>query len=102
MTQGSDDGGNEPDRKSGPWKRVDTEVSAAPPVVEEKPVEPQPAPARPAASGYVAPHLRNQTVQQQQPSRLKSKAAPDIHNEEYFPTLSGGRTAEPGGVWGRR
>lgn len=100
--EGADSSGNENDKKSGPWKRMDKDAPAPPPEVEKPVVEVQP-PSRPSTGGYVPPHLRNPQQQQpQQPSRLKSKAAPDIHNEEYFPTLSGGKPNEPGGAWGRR
>lgn len=97
---GSDESGNEPDRKTGPWKRVNTEQAAQP--EPEKPVEQAPQRSM-SSAGYVPPHLRNQSSQQQ-PSRLKSKTAPDIHNEEYFPTLSGGNKNEGGaqGAWGKR
>lgn len=94
---GTDESGNEPDKKQGPWKRLDQE-----PVVQiepEKPIE-QPPPQR-NTGGYVPPHIRNQSSQIQ-PSRLKSKAAPDIHNEEFFPTLSSGKSNEPQGAWGKR
>lgn len=94
---GTDESGNEPDKKSGPWKRVNTEQAPAP-VEPEKPAEP---PQRQPTGGYVPPHLRNQSSQQQ-PARLKSKTAPDIHNEEFFPTLSGSKSSEPQGAWGKR
>lgn len=100
--QGLDESGNEQDRKTGPWKRMGNESAAPAPEVEKPVVEPSP-PARSATGGYVAPHLRNQNLRENmQPSKLKSKTAPDIHNEDSFPTLSGGRTAEPAGAWGRR
>lgn len=99
---GTDESGNEPDKKQGPWKRLDQESAPQQeekpvPVVVSAPVEPSPQ----RAGGYVPPHLRNQTSQLQ-PSRLKSKAAPDINNEEYFPTLSGNKPAETQGAWGKR
>lgn len=101
---GQDESGNEPDKKQGPWRRMEQQqqqqqVAPPPPEPVEKPVEP---PQK--SGGYVAPHLRNQQATQQvQPSRLKSKTAPDIHNEEFFPTLAGGaKPAENQGAWGRR
>lgn len=95
---GTDESGNEPDRKSGPWKRVNIEQPPPPPE-PEKPVE-TPPPVK--SGGYVPPHLRNQPSSQIQPSRLKTKTAPDIHNEEFFPTLSGSKSNENQGAWGRR
>ncbi|XP_046403193.1 protein CDV3 homolog isoform X2 [Ischnura elegans] len=56
-------------------------------------------------SSYIPPHIR---FAQQQPlapmkmGRGKPKTAPDINNEEYFPTLSASKTAEPAGAWGKR
>lgn len=102
---GTDEAGNEPDRKTGPWKRLDE--PAVPQPEPEKPVEQQqqqqqPPPPRSTSGGYVPPHLRNQSSQSVQPSRLKSKTAPDIHNEEFFPTLSGNKTTELQGAWGKR
>lgn len=35
-------------------------------------------------------------------SRFRSKAAPDITNEAFFPTLSAANNAEPTNAWGRR
>lgn len=84
---GSEETGFDVDRKVGPWKRVDVEVmqQEEPAKVEKKAVE---VPAK-QGGAYVPPSLRNQSQQPQvQPSRLRTKAAPDIHNEEYFPTLS--------------
>lgn len=95
---GQDESGNEPDKKQGPWKRMASEQQPPPPE-PEKPVEPPPP--RATTGGYVPPHLRNQPSQIQ-PSRLKSKAAPDIHNEEFFPTLSGSKPPETQGAWGKR
>ncbi|XP_026278444.1 protein CDV3 homolog isoform X2 [Frankliniella occidentalis] len=78
------------------------------------------------AGGYVPPHMRggNQSSNSYSPSssysssgysssgysssmplsnsRLRSRAAPDITNEAYFPTLSAANSAEPNNVWGRR
>lgn len=33
---------------------------------------------------------------------LKNKAAPDVHSEAMFPTLSAASSAEPIGAWGRK
>lgn len=84
---GNEETGFDVDRKVGPWKRIDVEVmqQEEPVKVEKKVVE---APTR-QGGAYVPPSMRNQSQQPQvQTSRLRTKAAPDIHNEEYFPTLS--------------
>ncbi|KAJ8968198.1 hypothetical protein NQ317_006800, partial [Molorchus minor] len=75
--------GQEIEKKVGPWKRIDAtvEIQEEQPKVEKK-VEPQPNVVKGA---YVPPSMRNIGQTPIQPSRLKSKAAPDIHNEEYFP-----------------
>lgn len=97
---GHDDAGNEPDKKQGPWKRIAQEQQVQPPPEPEKPVEPPPRSG--AAGGYVPPHLRNKSSQIQPSRNQKTKVAPDIHNEEYFPTLSGSKPTETQGAWGKR
>lgn len=77
--------GQDSDKKVGPWKRI--EVSEVIPQEEPK-VEKKVAAPSNAKGTYVPPCLRNTGQPQVQPSRLKSKVAPDIHNEEFFPTLS--------------
>lgn len=78
--------GQENEKKVGPWKRIDAsnEVPEEPKVVVEEKVQPQPQ----TRHSYVPPSLRNAGQAPVQSNRLKSKAAPDIHNEEFFPTLS--------------
>ncbi|KAJ8934610.1 hypothetical protein NQ318_002954 [Aromia moschata] len=83
--QQEDDSGQEMEKKVGPWKKIDpNEVQEE--VRVEKKVEPPPPNVTRGA--YVPPSLRNAGQPPVQATRLKSKAAPDIHNEEYFPTLS--------------
>uniref|UniRef100_A0A6M2DLG1 Protein cdv3 log isoform x1 n=1 Tax=Xenopsylla cheopis TaxID=163159 RepID=A0A6M2DLG1_XENCH len=79
----------------GPWKKIGETV---PPVVEEK-VE-KPAAPKPTG-GYVPPALRNQATTNRIVSRNKSRAAPDIHNEEFFPTLSSSKN-EVSNAWVRK
>lgn len=77
--------GQDMERKVGPWKRIDptAEVPEEPPkIVEEKVQHPQ------QNKSYVPPSLRNAGQPPVQQNRHKSKVAPDIHNEEFFPTLS--------------
>lgn len=59
-------------------------------------------PEPPQKSSYVPPHLRNQY----QPSRDRNvktskPGAPDITNQDFFPTL-GAATNETSGSWNRR
>ncbi|XP_060526937.1 protein CDV3 homolog [Cylas formicarius] len=81
----------EPDRKAGPWKRIEPQEEVPRPVpLPEKKIEGPPQ----KSGAYVAPSLRNAGSQQASsqlvPIRLRGikGAAPDIHNEEFFPTLS--------------
>lgn len=81
--QQNDEIGQDSDKKSGPWKRVEVAAAAAAPEEPKKEVAP------PAKVGtYVPPNMRFQQNRHLQPSRLKTKAAPDVHNEELFPTLA--------------
>ncbi|XP_071452255.1 protein CDV3 homolog isoform X2 [Hetaerina americana] len=96
---------------AGPWKMPQPEKEEEP-VEEEKEddksnedkKDEKPAgPGETGGSTYRAPHLRHA----QQPlaplrMRAKTKTAPDINSEEYFPTLSASKTAEPAGAWGKR
>ncbi|XP_069692461.1 protein CDV3 homolog [Periplaneta americana] len=88
--------------QAGPWKMV----SQPQPVAIEAP-EPQVVEKRPegtsGSSSYVPPHLRNQPKESSHASpRTRSRAAPDISSEEYFPSLSAAKSIEPAGAWGRR
>uniref|UniRef100_V5GTU4 Protein CDV3 n=1 Tax=Anoplophora glabripennis TaxID=217634 RepID=V5GTU4_ANOGL len=83
--QQEDESGQDIEKKVGPWKRIDPNEVQEEPKKEEKKVEP---PSNVVKGAYVPPSLRSSGQPQIQTSRLKSKAAPDIHNEEYFPTLS--------------
>lgn len=78
--------GQEMERKVGPWKRIDANAEVPeepkPQIVEEKAPQPQQK-----TSSYVPPSLRNAGQPVVQQTRQRSKAAPDIHNEEFFPTL---------------
>ncbi|GJQ76425.1 hypothetical protein Trydic_g2140 [Trypoxylus dichotomus] len=83
-----DESGNEVEKKIGPWKKI--EVPEQPvSEKEEKKTEPPPS----STGVYISPALRNVQQQQQvQHPRARGKTAPDIHNEEYFPTLSGSKS----------
>ncbi|XP_019868605.1 protein CDV3 homolog isoform X2 [Aethina tumida] len=84
---GCDESGSDTDKKVGPWKRIDEQQQQEEPKPERKP---EPEPPKVTKGAYVPPNMRNPQAQQPtvQNNRLKSKAAPDIHNEEFFPTLS--------------
>ncbi|XP_072391688.1 protein CDV3 homolog [Diabrotica undecimpunctata] len=85
--QQEDEPGQDAEKKSGPWKRID--VGEA----EVEKVEYKPEPILPNVSKtgtYIPPSLRSSGQTQVQSTRLnRTKAAPDIHNEEFFPSLSG-------------
>ncbi|KAG8236473.1 hypothetical protein J437_LFUL016973 [Ladona fulva] len=94
--------------QAGPWKMPQAE-KAEEPVEDNKEVEKEgkdqkgTQPAEGTASAYRAPHLRNaQPTLSAIRMRAKSKIAPDINSEEYFPTLSAATSAEPTGAWGKR
>lgn len=95
-----DDSGNEVEKKIGPWKKVNAELSLD--KENEKTVEVQQPQQQQQQQQqvelqlqqpgvYISPALRLQMSRPIQPSRVRSKAAPDIHNEEFFPTLSGAK-----------
>nr|CAH7746233.1 unnamed protein product [Callosobruchus chinensis] len=92
--QQEDDQGPESDRKVGPWKRIEPNEGSQTQVEEPPKQEKRPEPQQPnvVKGAYVPPSMRAGAggggPQQQQPTRLKSKVAPDIHNEDFFPTLS--------------
>ncbi|KAB0803407.1 hypothetical protein PPYR_00377 [Photinus pyralis] len=94
--QQGDESGSEVDRKAGPWKKLDSETAEVEVQKKTEPVIPAPAPIQPSTPNvYVPPVMRNSQQQQHQQqlsaSRLRSKMAPDIHNEEYFPSLTGAK-----------
>lgn len=78
----SGDGGG---KQLGPWKK--TEVPQQPVEVVE-PTPPPPPPAVTSGSSYKPPHLRNIQPVAASPRLRGKNIAPDIHSEEYFPTLN--------------
>ncbi|CAL7950666.1 unnamed protein product [Xylocopa violacea] len=88
-------------KHSGPWKKPEL-----PPQAEEPEVAaPPPPPAATVGNSYRAPHLRKvQPVTTPSPRQRAKNVAPDIHSEEYFPTLNSKQqqSNEPTGPWGRR
>ncbi|XP_034256041.1 protein CDV3 homolog [Thrips palmi] len=117
---------------SGPWMSVPQAPQPEEPVREEirsQPPPPTDGGGGGGKSGYIPPHLRNapshyapatsfspspssysspnsySSSMHHQPlssSRFKSRAAPDITNEAYFPTLSAANNDTPNTAWGRR
>ncbi|CAG9760285.1 unnamed protein product [Ceutorhynchus assimilis] len=93
------------ERKSGPWNRMDStnqaeEENPSPPpkvVVVEKPTIPEPSTG--LKTTYKPPALvRSLNATSAAPARLRGNrgAAPDIHNEDFFPTLSGKKKSGEG------
>lgn len=90
---GEGDGTDSSDRrKAGPWKKVHGEAAAAAAATAAAAAantaanSSQETEEKPNTSKlYVSPALRNQ--QALKPIRLRKGVLPDIHNEEYFPTL---------------
>lgn len=91
-------------KHSGPWKKPDL-----PPEAPEVTAPPAPPPVTSGNTGgisggsYKAPHLRNQPTFTSPRPRGRN-VAPDIHSEEYFPTLSSKPQPNNNGSspWGRR
>lgn len=92
-------------KHSGPWKKPDK-----PPEAQEVAAPPAPPPTTTATTGssYKAPHLRNVIAYTNSGSAPRSRGrniAPDIHSEEYFPTLNAKPPQQQNngsGPWGRR
>ncbi|XP_017893453.1 protein CDV3 homolog [Ceratina calcarata] len=86
-------------KHSGPWKKP--ELAPQPEVIETAP--PPLPPVTSSGSSYKPPHLRVQPSAPSPRPRAKN-IAPDIHSEEYFPTLNTKQqqSNEPVGPWGRR
>ncbi|XP_066157403.1 protein CDV3 homolog [Euwallacea fornicatus] len=85
----------EGEKKAGPWRRMD--VPQESPQQQEEPPRPvekkqEPTKAASETTTYRPPAMRHHNTAPSIPTlgRLRGNrgAAPDIHNEEYFPTLS--------------
>lgn len=87
-------------KHSGPWKKP--ELPPQPEVTET--AAPPPPPPVTSGSSYKPPHLRNMPAVVASPRQRAKNVAPDIHSEEYFPTLNSKQqqSNEPSGPWGRR
>lgn len=85
----------------GPWKKP--ELLPQPEVTEVVAAAPPPPPVT-SGSSYKPPHLRNVQPVAASPRQRAKNIAPDIHSEEYFPTLNSKQqqSNEPTGPWGRR
>lgn len=90
-------------KHTGPWKKPDL-----PPAPEVPEVTAPPAPPPTTTTGgssYKAPHLRNVINYINSSTRPRGRnVAPDIHSEEYFPTLNSKPQQQNNGSspWGSR
>lgn len=93
-------------KHTGPWKKPDL-----PPETPEVTAPPAPPPVTTTTTGgssYKAPHLRNVTTfvnnSSSSPRSRGRNVAPDIHSEEYFPTLNSKPQQQNNGSgpWGSR
>lgn len=71
-------------RKAGPWNKGDGPK-------EPQPQQPKPEPQPEKSNVYVSPMMRQQSLK---PIILRKGAAPDLANEEFFPTLGSVRPEE--------
>jgi len=75
------------------------------PVRQEKPTETFGSGGGIVKGSYVPPPLRNTSANllHQPGLKMKSKQAPDINNEMYFPTLNAAKNPQPeSGAWSKR
>jgi len=92
----NEEDGEDGSGQQGPWKRP----QAAPQQPENQEVEipvPEPVVAAPASSGYVPPHLRTAAVKvvpRAGAAGRGRRGAPDLKNEENFPSLAAGMSGE--------
>ncbi|CAL1679901.1 unnamed protein product [Lasius platythorax] len=88
-------------KHSGPWKKPDLSTASSTEVPEVTVAPPAP-PVVSTGSSYKAPHLRNQSTFTSPRPRGRN-VAPDIHSEEYFPTLNAKPQQSNGSnPWGRK
>lgn len=86
-SQGEEDG-EDGSGNQGPWNKIQQMPTEPEPVIETKP---EPLQIVPQSGGYIPPHLRGK--QEVKPSPRvqpgsRRRNAPDIKNEESFPTLA--------------
>lgn len=94
----ADDGeGEDGEKRAGPWSKKD-EAAATGAANEATTASRKPEPVEkkePGTSKYISPALRNQQQQQLlKPINLRKGLLPDIHNQEYFPTLGAAKAEE--------
>lgn len=92
-----DGDGEDGEKRSGPWSKKDeaatanTASDAATARKKPEPVEKK----EPGTSKYISPALRHEQQQQLlRPVNLRKGLLPDIHNQEYFPTLGAAKAEE--------
>jgi len=94
----NEEDGEDGSGQTGPWRRQQLPTPTEPEKQEvEIPVEPV-APA-PAGSGYIPPHLRSAATAKVVPGARAGvgrgrRGAPDLKNEENFPSLAAGMSGE--------
>jgi len=93
----NEDDGEDGSGQQGPWKRQQQPPPAEPETKEvEIPVEPVPAAL--SSSGYIPPHLRSGATAKVVPRAgvgpRGRRGAPDLKNEENFPSLAAGMSGE--------
>lgn len=88
-------------KHTGPWKKPDL-----PPEAPEVTAPPAPPPVATTGNSYKPPQLRNVVTftNSNSPRSRGRNVAPDIHSEEYFPTLNSKPQQQNNGSgpWGRR
>lgn len=93
----NEEDGEDGSGQQGPWKRPQAAPQPQPEKQEvEVPVE-VPVAAAPASSGYVPPHLRTSAVKvvpRAGAGGRGRRGAPDLKNEENFPSLAAGMSGE--------
>jgi len=93
----NEEDGEDGSGQQGPWKR---QQQAPPPEPETKEVEipVEPVPAALSSSGYIPPHLRSGATAKVVPRAgvgpRGRRGAPDLKNEENFPSLAAGMSGE--------
>lgn len=93
-TEGEGDGDEIGDdgerRKAGPWNKGESTTATT----SKEPVVPKPEPPQPEKSKlYISPAMRNMQ-QNLKPINIRKGAAPDLDNEDFFPTLGSVRPEE--------
>lgn len=95
----NEEDGEDGSGQQGPWKRKQADTQPEPEKQEvEIPVEVPVAAAPASSSGYIPPHLRSAAAVKVVPGARAGgrgrRGAPDLRNEESFPSLAAGMSGE--------